>query len=52
MGQYAKHVFVCTSGETCPAQGDVEQFVKHLRSEAVKAGQKTEARINKAGCFA
>ena len=28
MGQYDRHVFVCTSGETCPTQGDVEAFVK------------------------
>ena len=51
MGQYRTHVFVCTSGETCPAQGDVEQFVKYLRGEALKAGLKTEVRVNKAGCF-
>ncbi len=51
MGQYRTHVFVCTSGETCPTQGDVEQFVKHLRAEAVKAGLKDDVRINKAGCF-
>ena len=51
MGQYACHVFVCTSGETCPSQGDVEKFVKTLRAGAVTAGRKTEVRINKAGCF-
>jgi len=51
MGQYRTHVFVCTSGETCPTQGDVEQFVKHLRAEALKAGLKDDVRINKAGCF-
>ena len=51
MGQYRTHVFVCTSGDTCPTQGDVEQFVKFLRAESVKAGLKTEVRINKAGCF-
>jgi (2Fe-2S) ferredoxin len=51
MGQYRTHVFVCTSGDTCPAQGDVEQFVKYLRGEAVKAGLKDDVRINKAGCF-
>ncbi len=51
MGQYRTHVFVCTGGDTCPAQGDVEQFVKYLRAEAVKAGKKTDVRINKAGCF-
>jgi (2Fe-2S) ferredoxin len=51
MGQYKTHVFVCTSGETCPAQGDVEAFVKHLRAASVKAGLKDDVRINKAGCF-
>jgi (2Fe-2S) ferredoxin len=51
MGQYRTHVFVCTSGDTCPTQGDVEQFVKYLRGEAAKAGLKDEVRINKAGCF-
>ncbi len=51
MGQYDCHVFVCTGGDTCPTQGNVEQFVKYLRAEAVKAGKKHEVRINKAGCF-
>jgi (2Fe-2S) ferredoxin len=51
MGQYQTHVFVCTSGETCPTQGDVEGFVKYLRGEALKAGLKGQVRINKAGCF-
>lgn len=51
MGQYDRHVFVCTSGETCPQQGDVEKFVKVLRAEAAKAGKSQEIRINKAGCF-
>src|SRR5256712_10787062 len=51
MGQYQTHVFVCTAGDSCPTQGNVEQFVKYLRDEAVKAGLKTEVRINKAGCF-
>jgi (2Fe-2S) ferredoxin len=51
MGQYRTHVFVCTSGETCPTQGNVEEFVKRLRGEALKAGLKDDVRINKAGCF-
>jgi len=51
MGQYRTHVFVCTSGETCPTQGDVEQYVKWLRGECARAGLRTEVRINKAGCF-
>jgi (2Fe-2S) ferredoxin len=51
MGQYERHVFVCTSGSDCPERGDVEAMVKYLRGEAVKAGMKESVRINKAGCF-
>ncbi len=51
MGQYERHVFVCTSGDTCPNQGDVEKFVKVLRAGAFAAGKQVEVRINKAGCF-
>ena len=51
MGQYARHVFVCTGGETCPTQGDVEKFVKTLRAGTLTAGRQVEVRINKAGCF-
>ena len=51
MGQYDRHVFVCTSGETCPVQGDTERFVKLLREGVRKAGRQGEVRINKAGCF-
>ena len=38
MGQYARHVFVCTSGDDRPAQGHVESFVRTLRAEGLKAG--------------
>ena len=51
MGQYDVHVFVCTGGETCPTQGNVEQFVKYLRGEVVRAGRQQDVRVNKAGCF-
>jgi (2Fe-2S) ferredoxin len=51
MGQYKSHVFVCTSGDTCPTQGDVEKYVKVLRAGALSAGKQLEVRINKAGCF-
>jgi (2Fe-2S) ferredoxin len=51
MGQDKTHVFVCTSGETCPTQGDVEGFVRHFRAEALKAGLKDDVRVNKAGCM-
>jgi nitrite reductase/ring-hydroxylating ferredoxin subunit/(2Fe-2S) ferredoxin len=51
MGQYERHVFVCTSGETCPEQGDTEKFVKILRERARQLGRPGDVRINKAGCF-
>jgi len=51
MGQYERHVFVCTSGDTCPTQADVEEYVKTLRVGAQKAGLKADVRVNKAGCF-
>jgi (2Fe-2S) ferredoxin/nitrite reductase/ring-hydroxylating ferredoxin subunit len=51
MGQYDRHVFVCTSGETCPTQGDTEQFVKTLREGVRQANLQADVRINKAGCF-
>jgi len=51
MGQYDRHVFVCTSGDTCPMQGDTEKFVKTLRAGAQKANLQSAVRINKAGCF-
>ena len=38
MGQYECHVFVCTSGDTCPEQADVEGYVKTLRAGVQKAG--------------
>jgi nitrite reductase/ring-hydroxylating ferredoxin subunit/(2Fe-2S) ferredoxin len=51
MGQYERHVFVCTSGETCPEQGDTEKFVKILRERAKQVGRAGDVRVNKAGCF-
>jgi (2Fe-2S) ferredoxin len=51
MGQYDRHVFVCTTGSTCPTQGDTEGYVRYLRGEVNKAGLHVEIRINKSGCF-
>jgi (2Fe-2S) ferredoxin len=51
LGQYKVHVFVCTSGETCPTQGDTERYVKILRAGVLQANKKVEVRINKSGCF-
>jgi (2Fe-2S) ferredoxin len=51
MGQYQRHVFVCTSGDDCPVRGDVERMVKTLRTAVAQAGKHVDVRINKAGCF-
>lgn len=51
MGQYERHVFVCTTGKDCPTRGDVESMLKYLRGEAAKAGLKDDVRINNAGCL-
>src|SRR5438128_12681947 len=51
MGQYDRHVFVCTSGETCPVQGDTEKYVKILRAGVQNANRQGDVRVNQSGCF-
>ncbi|HEY9776962.1 MAG TPA: (2Fe-2S) ferredoxin domain-containing protein [Planktothrix sp.] len=50
MEVFKKHVFICTTGKTCPNEGAVE-VCDALRKEIVERGLKKEIRINKAGCF-
>lgn len=50
MEVFKKHVFVCTTGKTCPAQG-ANEVLDALRKEISERGLKKEIRINKAGCF-
>jgi (2Fe-2S) ferredoxin len=50
MGQYQRHVFVCTSGKTCPTQDSKDVFTA-LRAAVVDAGIKDRVRINHAGCL-
>ena len=50
MGQFVRHVFVCTHGEYCPAQGAAEVH-RALKQAVAERGLKTKVRINKAGCF-
>lgn len=50
MGQYQKHVFVCTSGKTCPTQ-DAKEVFTALRTAVVDAGLKDRVRVNHAGCL-
>jgi (2Fe-2S) ferredoxin len=49
MGQYQKHVFVCTTGKECPLAGSVEVF-KQLKAAAREAGITQTVRINQSGC--
>ena len=50
MGQYERHVFVCTHGEYCPFEGSVE-IHRLLKKEIAARGLQDSIRINKAGCF-
>src|SRR5687768_3843588 len=49
MGQYEKHVFVCTSGKECSAQGSADVFTC-LKQAARDAGIANRVRINHSGC--
>jgi (2Fe-2S) ferredoxin len=50
MGQYKHHVFVCTSGKTCPLDGSVA--VHAVMKKAVAAApNRGEIRVNHAGCM-
>jgi (2Fe-2S) ferredoxin len=49
MGQYQKHVFVCTSGKTCKAAGSAETF-EYLKCAARDAGIAQHVRVNHSGC--
>lgn len=50
MGQYKYHVFVCTYGSHCPADG-AEEVHKLLKKGVSKAGLKGVVRVNNAGCL-
>src|ERR687896_488561 len=50
MGQYERHVFVCTHGKTCPGQGS-EAVHAELKRRVKDAGLKQRVRINHAGCM-
>jgi (2Fe-2S) ferredoxin len=48
---YARVVFVCTSGKTCPTQGS-EAVHAALKEAVHAAGLGESVRINKSGCLA
>jgi (2Fe-2S) ferredoxin len=51
MGQYEKHVFVCTFGPWCKRDGDTEAVMKRLKRGVAAAGLTGKVRINKSGCL-
>lgn len=50
MGQYRHHVFVCTSGKTCPLDGSLEVH-SILKKGAAASGLQGLVRINHSGCM-
>jgi (2Fe-2S) ferredoxin len=50
MGQYRHHVFVCTSGKTCPLDGSAEVHAVLKKGVGI-AGLSGEVRINHSGCM-
>ena len=50
MGPFEIHVFVCTSGGTCPHQGSVTVHA-YLKEAVAKAGLKGRVRVNNSGCL-
>ncbi len=52
MGQFEKHVFVCTSGDWCPAlDGDGLGVHARLKQLVKQAGLSERIRVNNSGCF-
>jgi (2Fe-2S) ferredoxin len=50
VGQFNRHVFVCTHGEYCPFDGSAE--IHRLLKEGVReSGLKMEVRVNHSGCL-
>ena len=50
MGQYKYHVFVCTSGKTCPLDGSITVH-GIMKKSAAAARLKGSVRINHSGCM-
>jgi (2Fe-2S) ferredoxin len=51
MGPFEKHVFVCTSGSTCPVEGDSLGVHARLKEAVKRAGLDSSIRINHSGCM-
>jgi (2Fe-2S) ferredoxin len=52
MGQFEKHVFICTSGDWCATKdGDSLAVHAYLKKRVAEAGLKERIRINHSGCL-
>ena len=51
MGQYAKHIFVCTHGSWCSRDGDTDTIIRQFKQSVAAAGLQDAVRVNRAGCF-
>ncbi|MCC7000718.1 MAG: (2Fe-2S) ferredoxin domain-containing protein [Gemmatimonadaceae bacterium] len=50
MGQYQRHVFVCTGGKTCTGQDSAATFAL-LKDRVRDAGLAPHVRVNHSGCL-
>lgn len=50
MGQYKHHVFVCTSGKTCPLDGSLHVHAI-LKKLVAATGMRGDVRVNHSGCM-
>ena len=51
MGPFEKHVFVCTTGKTCPEDPDALVIHARLKELVKSSGLEVSIRINNAGCL-
>lgn len=51
VGQYRKHVLICTYGPYCGFDGDTEGLLVRLKQRVADAGLTEDVRINRAGCL-
>jgi len=51
MVPFEKHVFVCTSGKTCPVESNSPGVHARLKELVLKAGLNSSIRINQSGCM-
>jgi (2Fe-2S) ferredoxin len=51
MGQYEKHVFVCTYGPWCSRDSDTDAVIRRMKQAINRSGLKGRVRVNRAGCL-